>query len=97
MYYGGYNMQLTYVQRELDFDITLVHPVNCDLLIYQHLFNMFALWSLLDWKPCSLALALQKNPVFPSSINPTHKKKTPASQVITLDLLSSSNPPESAF
>lgn len=31
---------------------------------------MFALWSLLGWKPCSQALALQKNPVFPSSINP---------------------------
>lgn len=58
---------------------------------------MFALWSLLDWKPCSQALALQKNPVFPSSINPTHKEKTPASQVITLDLLCSSNPPKSAF
>lgn len=39
---------------------------------------MFALWSLLGGKPCSQALALQKNPVFPSpSTLPTRRKLLP--------------------
>lgn len=47
--------------------------------------------------PCIAKKKKKKNPVFPSSINPTHKQKTPGLQVATLGLLSSSNPPKSAF